>query len=125
MKRSHDETTDWSLCFICQKKRSKVNLHSTSEGIDKLSSNLLELYHLGILLINFRISTSFIGDGPNIKEMLETNSGLYHHDCALNYKNRELEALKKRLSRQDPAAPSLNSSFNGPSTRGLLSSPNT
>ena len=29
------------------------------------------------------------------------------------------------MSRQDPAAPSLNSSFNGPSTRGLLSSPNT
>ena len=29
------------------------------------------------------------------------------------------------MSRQDPAAPSLNSSFNGPSTRGLLPSPNT
>ena len=28
------------------------------------------------------------------------------------------------MSRQDPAAPSLNSSFNGPSTRDLLSSPN-
>ena len=95
MKRSHDETTDWSLCFICQKK-SKINLRSTSEGIDKLSSNLLEFYRFGSLKINFcRISTSFIGDDPNIKETLEKNSGLYHHDCASNYKNRELEALKK------------------------------
>ena len=107
MKRSHDETTDWSLRFICQKK-SKVNLRSAS-GIYKLSY-LLEFYRLGSLKINIsRISTSFIGDDPNIKKKLEKNSGLYHHDCASNYKNRELEGLKKRLSRQDPAAPSLNS----------------
>ena len=89
-----------------------IKQRSTSEGNDKLSSNLLQLYRLGSLKINIsRISTSFIGDDPNIKVTLE--------------KNRELEALKKRLSRQDPAPPSINSSFNGPSTRGLLSSPNT
>ena len=57
------------------KQQSKVNLRSTSESIDKLSSNLLEFYRLGSLKINIsRISTSFLGDGPNIKETLEKNS---------------------------------------------------
>ena len=104
MKRGHDETTDWSLYFICQKK-SKKNLRSTSEGIDKLSSNLVEFYRLGSLKINIsRISTFFIGDDPNIKETLETNPGLYRHDCALNYKNDELEALKKRFVSTGPCS---------------------
>ena len=42
-----------------------------------------------------------VNDGvPNVKKTLIKNSAVYHHACASNYKERELHALRLRISKQ-------------------------
>ena len=114
MNKISNETKNWSLCFMCQKKKNgdkNSNApHSTVDGIKTLSSNnIVEIYKYGGRLdldIN-RISTEMIeGEQPNVETTtLTQNSAKYHHNCSSKYKKRSVESAKiayEKRKRKNP-----------------------
>ena len=99
MKRSIEERrTDWSQCFIFHITK-KESLRSTPDRLDKLSDIIF--HKLGGLKFDISRISYVVNDGvPNVKKTLIKNSAVYHHACASNYKERELHALKLRISKQ-------------------------
>ena len=98
--------TEWSLCVICQDKRSMDNLVCPGQskrkdvgiGYKSLAENLIKFDELNLLPKTLQLNR--IDKGEGVEAALSSNNGKWHKSCRLQFNNTKLERAQKRIQDQ-------------------------
>ena len=96
---AESETTNWQLCFLCQRDDSghlqcTINAKGTKSGYQYIALNLLEFKRLGCVPMNVNLHR--LDEGCGIAETLSSYSAVYHKSCYLRFTSSKLERAQKK-----------------------------
>jgi len=103
------QTTDWSLCTLCQKSMSealrnpsKCKNESPSKGYGTLAVNLRSLDDLSSLPLSIKISR--LDDGRGIEETLMQHNAKWHKTCYVMCSKDKVNRIRKKIVKQQAPA---------------------
>ena len=95
------DTTDWSLCVLCQEKKTE-NLQNPlsgsrsdrGRGYDTIASNILEFDSLNALPIHINLTR--LDGGNGVAETFRINNARWHKSCKDKFSTLKLDRARKR-----------------------------
>lgn len=102
----------WSMCCLCQLKKSEKLITPTAKGYSSIDSDLKVLASLNFLPITVNIE--LLDEGPGIAITLDSHNAVYHKTCRALCNSQKIKRAQEKTV-------SSNSSVTNPSPKKLRS----